>query len=40
MARLRSQTLDIARANGVSNVAKALWAPAIGPTGALSYAGL
>lgn len=40
MARLRSLTLNIARANGVSNVAKALWAAAIDPTIALSYQGL
>ena len=32
MARLRSHALNIARANGVANVAKALWSAAINPT--------
>jgi predicted transposase YbfD/YdcC len=31
MARLRSQTLNIARANGVTNIAEALWAAALDP---------
>jgi hypothetical protein len=31
MARLRSQTLNIARANGVTNIAKALWAAVRAP---------
>ena len=40
MARLRSQTLNIARANGVTNIAKALWAAALDPEISLSYTGL
>ena len=40
MARLRSQALNIARANGVTNIAKALWAAAIDPTVSLSYKGM
>ena len=40
MARLRSQALNIARANGVKNVAKAFWDAAIDPTVSLSYRGL
>lgn len=40
MARLRSQALNIARANGASNIAKAMWAAALDPTVSLSYRGL
>lgn len=40
MARLRSQALNIARANGVANIAKALWSAAINPAVTLSYRGL
>jgi predicted transposase YbfD/YdcC len=40
MARLRSQALNIARANGVENIAKALWSAALDPTISLSYCGL
>jgi predicted transposase YbfD/YdcC len=40
MARLRSQTLNIARANGVTNIAKALWDAAIDPAVSLAYKGL
>ena len=40
MARLRSQALNIARANGVENIAKALWSGAIDPAVALSYRGV
>src|SRR5271166_1199503 len=40
MARLRSQTLNIARANGVTNIAEALWAAALDPAISLSYRGL
>ena len=40
MARLRSQALNIARANGVTNVAEALWIAAIDPSISLSYDGL
>ena len=40
MARLRSQTLNIARANGVTNIAEALWAAALDPEISLSYSGL
>lgn len=40
MARMRSQALNIARANGVTNIAKAFWAAAINPTVTLSYTGL
>ncbi len=37
MARLRSQALNIARANGVENIAKALWSAALDPEISLSY---
>ncbi len=41
MARLRSQALNIARANGVANVAQALWSRrALDPAVTLSYRGL
>lgn len=40
MARLRSQVLNITRANGMTNVAKALWAAAIDPAVSLSYRGV
>jgi hypothetical protein len=40
MARLRSQTLNIARANGVTNIAEALWAAALDPDISLAYSGL
>jgi predicted transposase YbfD/YdcC len=40
MARLRSQALNIARANGVDNIAKALWSAAIDPAVTLSYCGM
>ena len=40
MARLRSQALNIARANGVKNIAKALWSGALDPAVTLSYSGL
>jgi predicted transposase YbfD/YdcC len=40
MARLRSQALNIARANGVTNIAAALWQNAIDPELTLSYRGL
>ena len=40
MARLRSQTLNIARANGTTNIADALWAAALDPAISLSYRGL
>ena len=40
MARLRSQTLNITRANGVTNIAEALWIAAIDPSISLSYSGL
>ena len=40
MARLRSQALNIARANGVENIAKALWSAALDPEISLSYRGL
>ena len=40
MARLRSQALNIARANGVANIAKALWNAALDPSISLSYGGL
>ncbi len=40
MARLRSQTLNILRANGATNIAGALWSGAINPDHALSYQGL
>ncbi len=39
MARLRSQALNIARANGVANIAKALWSAALDPAISLSYRG-
>ena len=40
MARLRSQALNIARANGVTNVSDALWTAALDPAVSLSYRGL
>jgi hypothetical protein len=40
MARLRSQALNIARANGVTNIANALYTAAIDPAVSLSYPGL
>lgn len=40
MTRLRSQALNIARANGAINIADALWNAAIDPAAALSYKGL
>ena len=40
MARLRSQALNIARANGVTNIAKALWSAALDPEISLSYRGM
>jgi hypothetical protein len=40
MARLRSQALNIARANGVANIAKALWSAALDPEISLSYRGV
>jgi hypothetical protein len=40
MARLRSQALNIARANGVENIAQALWSGALDPDVSLSYRGL
>ena len=40
MARLRSQVLNIARANGVTNIAEALWAATIDPALSLSYRGV
>ena len=40
MARLRSQALNIVRANGATNIAKALWNAAIDPAIALAYKGL
>ena len=40
MARLRSQDLNIARANGVGNIAQALWSGALDPTIPISYRGL
>ncbi len=40
MARLRSQALNIARANGAENIANAMWAAALDPTIALSYRGM
>lgn len=40
MARFRSQALNIARANGVTNIAEALWIAAIDPSISLSYGGL
>lgn len=40
MARLRSQALNIARANGVANIAQALWSGALDPAVTLAYRGL
>ena len=40
MARLRSYVLNIARANGAENIARALWIAAIDPTISLSYKGV
>jgi predicted transposase YbfD/YdcC len=40
MARLRSQALNIARANGASNIANAMWTAALDPAVSLSYRGL
>ena len=40
MARLRSQALNIARANGATNIANALWTAAIDPAVSISYRGL
>lgn len=40
MARLRSQALNIARANGAANIAQALWRGALDPAVTLSYRGL
>ena len=40
MARLRSQALNIARANGVANIAKAMWSAALDPEISLSYKGM
>jgi predicted transposase YbfD/YdcC len=40
MARLRSQALNIARANGVENIAQAFWSGALDPAVTLSYRGL
>lgn len=40
MARLGSQALNIARANGVKNIAKALWSAALDPKISLSYPGM
>jgi predicted transposase YbfD/YdcC len=40
MARLRSQALNIARANGVENIAQAFWSGALDPALTLSYRGL
>jgi len=40
MARLRSQALNIARANGATNIANALYTAAIDPAVSLSYRGL
>jgi predicted transposase YbfD/YdcC len=40
MARLRSQALNIARANGVKNIAQACWTGALDPAVVLSYRGL
>ena len=37
MARLRGQALNIARANGVANIAKVLWSAANDPEISLSY---
>jgi hypothetical protein len=40
MARMRSQALNIARANGATNIAHALWIAALDPAVILSYTGL
>ena len=40
MARLRSPALNIARANGVTNIAHAFWTAAIDPHVTLAYKGL
>jgi len=40
MARLRSQALNIARANGATNIASAMWSAALDPAISLSYRGL
>ena len=40
MARLRSQALNIVRANGVANIAKAIWSAALDPEISLSYSGM
>ena len=40
MARMRSQTINIARANGITNIAKALRQGAIDPRLALTYKGM
>ncbi len=40
MARLRSQALNIDRANGVENIAQAFWSGALDPAVTLSYRGL
>jgi predicted transposase YbfD/YdcC len=40
MARLRSQALNIARANGATNIADAMWTAAIDPDVSLSYRGI
>lgn len=40
MARLRSHALNIARANGATNIANALWSAALDPAVSLSYSGL
>jgi predicted transposase YbfD/YdcC len=40
MARLRSHALNIARANGATNIADALWTAALDPAVSLSYSGL
>jgi hypothetical protein len=40
MARLRSQALNIARANGATNIARAMWNAAFDPVISLSYSGL
>ena len=40
MARLRSQALNIARANGATNIAAAMWIAAIDPAVSLSYRGV
>ena len=40
MARLRSQALNILRANGANNIAAALWNATLDPAVSLSYSGL